>query len=295
MQFAKLKEITGHSAGIYSVVNSGEMLYSASADKYVARWNMLEGIQDKFSIHFDSPVYAIAIDETENILIAGLANGDLHVFSLDARKELRFFKQHRFALFSIVINRTKGQFYSADANGNVAVWRLHDQHLLLFLPFDCGKIRRMTLNPNEDLLALCCADGFVRVIDTDFFNERYRFEAHHDGVSSAVFIDEGSCLITGGKDAFLRKWDLTNGTLLKSVPAHNYVIYDLLLLNQGNTIVSASRDKTIKLWDKQLSFLGRLDQKVGGHRHSVNVLCKIDEGSFVSASDDKRMIIWNAE
>jgi hypothetical protein len=53
MNFRKLKEISGHAAGIYSLDFDGNFIYSASADKFVARWKLNVGIQDKFSIQFE--------------------------------------------------------------------------------------------------------------------------------------------------------------------------------------------------------------------------------------------------
>ncbi|MFN5845573.1 MAG: hypothetical protein ACK46O_07680, partial [Flavobacteriia bacterium] len=59
------------------------------------------------------------------------------------------------------------------------------------------------------------------------------------------------------------------------------------------TLITASRDKTVKVWNKgRLSFLQRLDQKGGGHRHSVNCLIVYADNSFVTASDDKRIILF---
>jgi WD40 repeat protein len=64
MRFSKLKEISGHAAGIYSLAFDGELCYSASADRYVTRWNLATGLQDKFAIRFDASVYSIAIEGT---------------------------------------------------------------------------------------------------------------------------------------------------------------------------------------------------------------------------------------
>ena len=50
MNYKKLKELTGHSAGIYSLAYDGNFLYSGSADGYVTRWNLELGIQDNLTI-----------------------------------------------------------------------------------------------------------------------------------------------------------------------------------------------------------------------------------------------------
>jgi WD40 repeat protein len=297
MRFAKLKEIAGHSAGIYSLAFDGEFIYSASADHYVARWNLETGIQDKFAIRFDAPVYSIALVNQNKFLVAALANGHLHVFELAERKEIKFFTQHQVALFAARENAVKSHLYVGDADGNLSVWDTSTFDLLIYLPLDCGKIRRISVDPSGEYFAVCGQDGMIRIFETQFFNELYSFKAHDGGATAVLFHPtQPGQIFTGGKDAFLRLWDFKTGELISAVPAHNFVIYDLLAMNNGKTLLTGSRDKTIKIFNLETrSFLQRLDLKEGGHRHSVNCIQKMSENSFISASDDKRMIIWEEE
>jgi hypothetical protein len=294
MRFKKQKEIGGHSAGIYSLAFDGTFLYSCSADKYIARWDLLSGVQDKFAIQFDFPVYSVLLINDGKHLIAGLSSGHFHVFDLYERKEIKFYTQHQTAIFALAENPSKSQFYVSDSDGNFSVWNAVNHELLLLLPINCGKIRRITVSDDGALIALCCEDGLLRIFDSEFFNELYSFNAHNDGVTSAIFsLKHAEEIITGGKDGFVRKWNFKTGLMLKAVPAHNFVVYELVTMDHGRTLVSASRDKTIKVFDlENMTFLQRLDLKEGGHRHSVNCLIKFNETTFASASDDKRMIVW---
>jgi WD40 repeat protein len=297
MRFSKLKEISGHAAGIYSLAFDGELCYSASADRYVTRWNLATGLQDKFAIRFDASVYSISIVNQRRFLIAALANGAMHVFDLELRKEIKFFTQHLVAIFATQENSTQGHLYVGDADGNLSVWDSSTFDLLIYIPLNCGKIRRIAVAPSGDELAVCGQDGFIRIFDTEFFNEIYSAKAHEGGVTAVLFHPcHTDLFFSGGKDAYLRCWNFKTGELLNSLPAHNFVIYDLIPINFGKTLVSSSRDKSIKIFDlESMSFLQRLDQKEGGHRHSVNCLEKLSENTFASASDDKRMIIWEGE
>lgn len=294
MIFRKRKELSGHSSGIYSLAFDQTYLYSGSADKFVARWDLELGVQDKFAIRFESPVYSICLFGNDQKLAVGLANGDLHFFDLASRQEIKFYQQHRSALFALSENPQKGHLYAADADGNLSVWDCTTNDLLILLPLDCGKIRRIAVSASGQFIALACQDGTFRVFDTDTFNELATVNAHKDGTTALLFDSEDeNILYTGGKDAWLRSWSWSRGELLKEVPAHNYVIYDIISLNNGRTLVTASRDKTLKIWNKDhLSFLQRLDLKTGAHRHSVNCLIRLSDDSFASASDDKRMILF---
>lgn len=287
----KISEFSGHSSGIYSLIVHDEKIYSASADGFIARWNSETGLQDKFAINIGKPVYALLI--SGNYLWAGTNAGDIYVFDLEQRIEIKHFIQHHTGIFSIIENPQMNVVYSADSDGNVAVWDALTLVLHLFLPLGCGKIRRMSVSPEGDFLAVGGQDGYVRVFDTQYYNEVSSFYAHQDGVSAILFHpNKKNEMYSGGKDAIIRLWDWQSGSRLKEIPAHNFVVYDLVYLNDLKIVVSASRDKTMKIWSEELQFMERIDQRSGGHRHSVNTLAKFSDDQFISGSDDKRIVSW---
>lgn len=295
--FHKLKEFSGHGAGIYSLAFDGQFIYSASADHYVARWNLDTGEQDRFAIKFDFPVYSIALLQENKFLAVGLSSGDLHLFDLINRVEVKFYKQHTKALFCLTENSKKQQFYSADADGNLAIWDSSTFELLLYLPLDAGKIRRIAVDASGNHFALACQDGTIRIFETSFFNEIITFQGHEGGTTAIVFnpLNEDE-LFSGGKDAHICLWNWREERLVKRIPAHNFVVYDLKIDSTNNWLISGSRDKTVKVWNlAELSIHQRLDFKEKGHRHSVNALQIINEATFYSASDDKRIICWKRD
>jgi centriolar protein POC1 len=291
IEFSKKTAFEGHSGAVYSLQYDGKFIYSASADKYVVRWNVESGEQDKFAIKLPATPYSILLIDKYSKLVTGLSNGDVHIFDLQERKEIKFYKLHKKGVYAMAENSEKSQFYLADGEGTLSVWNTQTLELLIQLPFDCGKIRRIIVSKDGKLIYLCCQDGKVRCIETLHFNLIQDFHAHTDGVGTLLEWSE-DVLITAGKDAHIKWWDKPSATCFKSIPAHNYMIYDLIRLNE-NTLLSASRDKTIKIWDtEQFQVVQRLDLKKGGHRHSVNCIIKLDDETFASSSDDSKVIVW---
>lgn len=294
MPFSKKSEISGHAAAIYACAVEGNLLYSGSGDKFLARWLIDQGIQDAFSIRFEFSVYALALHK--NHLVVGLADGGLYVFDLQERKEKHYFIQHTVGIFSIEYNLHLNHWYVGDADGNLSVWN-SDFQLLIYLPLDAGKIRSIAIAKNGGHVALACQDGTIRVFETTHFNEIHTINAHQGGTTSVYFHPfNEDLLFSGGKDALFKCWNWTTETEMKRVVAHTFAIYDILSVENGTKLVTASRDKHVKIWNTEdMGILKRLDVKEGGHRHSVNGLCKINEEEFVSYSDDRRMIIWEKD
>jgi len=292
--FHKIIEISGHSGAIYVAAFDQKYLYTGSADQFVTRWNLSDGSQDKFAIKMNQSVYAIEFISS-NRLIIGLSNGSLHVFDIEKKIEIKHFTQHIKAVFSICSNTFKNQFYTGDADGNLSIWNSVTLELLIYLPLDCGKVRNISISTDGNHFVVSCQDGTLRIFETVGFNEVVTIDAHKDGATIAKFHPTNpNQLISGGKDAYLKIWNWQIMELVKSIPAHNYVIYDICFLKDNSQFATASRDKTIKIWNlSTFEVIQRLDLKSGGHKHSVNKLTKISETSFVSVGDDKRIICWD--
>lgn len=289
MSFTKEKEISGHSGAIYSCSYDGVFLYTGSADKFVARWKPQEGIQDNFAIRFENSIYSLVSQGA--LLFVGRSDGGIHIFDTVSREELKYFTQHTVAIFSLSVNAEKNHFYAGDADGNVSVWNLETFELLLYLPLDCGKIRDIAVKNDGERIALSCQDGTLRIFDTTNFNELYTIQAHKDGTTASCFIPNSDLIVSGGKDAMLRLWDIPVENQLKEVPAHNFAIYRLRIA--GDEMISVSRDKTIKVWSHDLDFKTRLDLKAGGHKHSVNDCVVLSNSRFATCGDDGKLMIWS--
>ncbi|MDG1331890.1 MAG: WD40 repeat domain-containing protein [Crocinitomicaceae bacterium] len=292
MLFKKQKEIIGHAGAIYTCAYKDGFIYTGSGDNYVARWNAETGEQDKFAIKFEESVYSLVFLD-ENRLVVGLANGHVHVFDLNSNEEIKFFTQHTKAVFELSFNEKKQQLYIADADGNLSIWDSRTLELLVYLPLDCGKVRDISVSQTGENFVLACQDDTLRVFESNFFNEILTIDAHKNGATTVLYHPNNeNHLISGGKDAMLRLWDLRTSKCLEEIPAHNFAIYSIQAINDGKTIITSSRDKTIKVWSDGLKFQERLDLKVGGHKHSVNKIRPVNTNQFVSVSDDKKIIIW---
>lgn len=290
----KEHEIVGHAGAIYTCAAYQHFLFTAGSDKIVALWDLNKYTQENFSIKLTSSCYSLKLI-SDNLLAIGLSNGDLHLIDVNLKQEVKFFTQHKTSIFTIQTNSQKKHFYSADTDGNLAVWDLNTLNLLLILPLNCGKIRRIDVDRTGGNIVLSCQDGFVKIFETQFYNEIYSSKKHNDGTTSAIFHPSNKeVIISGGKDAFLKIYNWKKNELIKEIPAHNFAIYDILAFEKQQVFITASRDKSLKIWSLiDYSFISKLERKNGGHSHSINDLEKISTNKFVSVGDDKRIITWD--
>ena len=286
--YFKYSQILGHQGPIYALSQDSEYIYSASADKFVARWNKLSEEQDQFAIRCSHAPFSLLAIPNQSQLIIGLSDGSLHLIDTILKKELKYIKAHQSAVFALAMNPQQKQYYTADSEGQIFVWD-KEWNLLIKLPLACGKIRQIVVAEDGSYFIAACADGFYRKFETTFFNEILQVYAHHDGCTALSILPNGDVL-SAGKDAYIRRWSRA-GEKQNAFAAHLGTIYQLLQLGDQHYI-SASRDKTIKIWSMlNDSICQKLDLQMAGHRHSINALLSFN-GGFISAGDDKRIIIW---
>jgi len=82
--------------------------------------------------------------------------------------------------------------------------------------------------------------------------------------------------------------------LVKSIPAHNWAIYDIVFNPDATLFATASRDKTIKIWDAiTYQLLKRITKEnLNAHTYSVNKLLWSTYNNYlVSAGDDRTIVV----
>jgi len=242
-------------------------------------------------------IYALKYVPERDILLIGTSSGALHIVDLVSRKEIKNIIHHRLAIFDIQHSIIHKQFYTSSGDGSIAVWSLDDFSLLHSLPLCKEKVRGMALNSNEEILAIGCGDGSIRLFHTFSMREFETIIAHTSSVNCVFFHPEGKFLLSGSKDAHLNIWSTETFSLYKSIPAHNYAIYSISFSPDKKYFGTASRDKTVKIWDAEtFEILFRLDrEKFQGHLNSVNKVLWMENNILLSCGDDRSILAWQIE
>jgi hypothetical protein len=88
-------------------------------------------------------------------------------------------------------------------------------------------------------------------------------------------------------------WDLSDGSLIKTLKGHTDIISSVTFLASGEYVVSASHDNTLRKW---LIETGETTMTLPGHDDAVtSVTASHDNEYIVSGSKDKTIIIWGSE
>ncbi|AEA45628.1 WD40 repeat domain-containing protein [Fluviicola taffensis] len=279
--------LNGHAGPIYAASWDGTYLYSSSGDKYVTRWNIVSGLQDtSFTVKLEHAAYTLAVNS--KVCCIGSTDGTLIAVDTESKRVLW---EHNFfgnAWFSLLINEEKNWLIAGDSEGNLMVLDVDSGNRILHLPLAAGKIRSLSISNNYCFV--CTQLIGILVFSIETWNEIASWEPNELG--SNVILPELSQnrIITAGRDAHLVISDL-NYQVIQKTPLHHQTIYGLIRI--GNQFITSSMDKTIKVWKSNFKEIDqKMEFKNGGHNRSVNGLVFIDEQTFASYGDDKKIIVW---
>lgn len=287
--------LDGHQNPIYTLAidSDRDLLYSAGNDKGIVEWDLKTDTFKRVLCNVPASVYFLQVIPHNNLLLAGLRNGDLLVIKKDEQVSLKAKLQvEKGAIFTIQYIASKHEILAIGEQGKAYVWSLDPMELLY--QFDVSKttVRSSVMNHDEKFMALGDKDGFVYLYDIHDYHLIAKQKVHEGGVSSLAF--KGNELLSGGRDAKLYKLEIPSLQVLDSVVPHMFTVYGIKVIN-NDLFCTVSRDKTIKIWNSDLKLQKNISRDKGMESHflSINAVdFSAQQQLIATAGDDKAIKLW---
>lgn len=298
-QVQKLAALTGHRDCVYALtgVPGQETVYSSGADGLVVAWQANAPEQDgELLARVENSVYALLHLPERNLLVLGHNFQGVQVLNL-ATKTLRHATAlPPVAIFDLAYSEPHRRLYVALADGTLAVLRADDFSLETLLRLSDKSLRCLALHEQRGELAVGGSDHLMRILDVASLAVKHTLTGATNSVFTCAYSPDGRHLLTAGRDAHLRIWDVAAGyQAQQSIVAHMFTINHLAFSPDARLLATCSMDKSIKLWDAQTWQLLRVVDKArhAGHGTSVNKLFWPGTGKrLVSCSDDRSLAVW---
>lgn len=293
MQIQLIKELVGHREPIYQLLPFSEYEFiSASGDGVVAKWN----IKNHSSVALakcKSGVYALSKIE-EKYLAIGTNSGSLHILKVKENKIEHSLKLSSKQIFSIQYSHKHELLFVGDGEGQVTSLNTQDFSISKQSSISKNSLRTISINPNENLIAFGTSENNIAIYSLPDFTLISQLTNSKNSVFCSQFISQTQ-LISGGRDAHLRLWDVVDKKEIKSIPAHFFTINDIAIT--AKYLVTASRDKSFKIWrknDLELLKVVSSEKYLTVFKHSLNTVICIDD-YIICGGDDRKILLWQID
>lgn len=294
----KIAQLTGHSGSIYSLCPEfGEsIIYSAGGDGIIAKWNIENFTSEGAMAKVNAITYSMLRIPESPYLLVGQNLGEVHVIDIESHKEVKLLQISAKGVFDLKYFPEFNLIFACTEDGIIASIDTATLKVTNHKKISSGKIRKINTSAIGKNIILSCSDGYIREIDPFSLQSIQENKLSDWGVNCALFNPFNQMYVCGSRDARIRILD-TSFQVIREIPAHNYAIYDIILLDDKKLFASASRDKTIKIWNEDFDFLLRLNKEnFDGHTHSVNCISWLNSPNIlVSAGDDRKIIVWKID
>jgi WD40 repeat protein len=291
----KVAHFNGHRDCIYALAPSlhDDCFYSGASEGFIVEWNTILKGDGKLIANIQKPVYCLHADTTKKQLLCGVSTGNLHVIDLIENKEIRNIEAHTLGLFDI--KESNNHLLTCGGDGIIQIWNKNDLSLIHSIKASDKSARVIAISPDQQTIAVGFSDWLIRLYDLHTFQLKQVLEGHTNSVFALTFTPDGSYLLSGGRDAMLKVWDVQNRyAIIKDIPAHTLQIKCIAYSPNGKLFATTSMDKTIKIWDAVTFDLLKVIDKArnDAHTNSINKLLWKNDTQFLTCSDDRNVMMW---
>lgn len=293
-----ITEYQGHTGSLYALAvdEKGGRAFSSGDDGIVAGWDLSKTADNGVGVlRVEKAVYALHWIEEWKWLAVGMSDGTLHVVDPESKTIVKTIRKITESIYGIHYEADRGYLWVLYGKGYVSVLKLPTFEEIGFRQLADNNLRAILCSPLDDSIFFGTSDHRILRMKKQSGEISEQWIAHENSVFALALHPDGRYLLSGGRDAHLNVWESTAPfSSLEKIPAHNFTINAIVFSPDAKYFMTASRDKTLKLWDAEtIKLLKVVDvQRNQGHKHSVNRLAWLPDGTLLSAGDDRRLIRW---
>lgn len=293
-----IAEYQGHTGSLYALTvdEAGNRAFSSGDDGIVAGWELSKLKDDGVGVlRVEKAVYALFWIEEWKWLAVGMSDGTVHIIDPDSKTIIKTIRKITESVYGLHYEEERGYLWVLYGKGYVSVLKLPDFEEIGFRQLADNNLRAILFSHLDSSIFFGTSDHNILRMEKNSGELDQSWKAHENSVFALALHPDGRYLLSGGRDAHLNVWEATSPySSLEKIPAHNFTVNAIVFSPDGRYFMTASRDKTLKLWDAEtIRLLKVIDMfRNKGHKHSVNRLAWLPDGTILSAGDDRRLIRW---
>lgn len=294
----RISERKGHNGSIYQLIGpdaEGNML-SVGGDGWLVKWPPTDPEMGYLVAKVEGgQFFCVQALPGLGAYVAGALDGGLHWLYPEEPERNLHLAHHRKGIYTLL--HLGDYLYAGGGDGIISKWSVATGRVTESWPLSNLAIRSLLFDAGNNLIFAGSSNNCIYALDADTLAPKFDWVAHDNSVFCLALSPDGNYLLSGGRDAHIRRWRISAGGAEAdlAIPAHNFTVNDLAFSPGGEYLLSASRDKTVKVWDAGTLKLLKVGEGIRdrGHVNSVNSVLWINDDRFYSGGDDRRILEWS--
>ncbi|TKY67753.1 WD repeat-containing protein 55 [Spatholobus suberectus] len=237
-------------------------------------------------INLGKLAFDIDFHPSDNLVVAGLINGDLHLYryspdSIPVRAA-RFINGGR----ALLTGSPDCSILATDVETGSTIARLDNAHEICMWFFCDGRaaVNRL-INLTESTVASGDDEGCIKVWDTRERSCCNSFNAHEDYISDMTFASDAMKLLATSGDGTLSVCNLRRNTVQARSEFSEDELLSVVLMKNGRKVVCGSQTGIILLYSWGC-FKDCSDRFIGLSSNSIDAMLKLDEDRIITGSEN---------
>ncbi|KAL8698543.1 MAG: hypothetical protein Q9201_006512 [Fulgogasparrea decipioides] len=250
--------LTGHRGAILDLQWSRDsrILFSASADKTVASWDLETGLRIRRHEGHEEVINCLDVSRRgEEILVSGSDDGYICIWDPRQKRSVDDMDTS-FPITSVAMAEAGHELYSGGIDNDIKVWDMRKQSVVYTMAGHTDTVTSLQPSPDTQALLSYSHDGTARTWDIRPFAPTDRQIKSYAGAPPgleknlvrASWNSKGDKIAAGSGDGTAVVWDAPSGKLLYKLPGHRGTVNDVRFApGDEPIIVSGSSDRNLIL------------------------------------------------
>lgn len=241
--------------------------------------------------HSDA-IYALATNETGNVVFSGSADGMVVMWDLDSPSDGKLIAKLPHSVFALHVLPLDNLLVAGHNFEGIHLLDYSSGKEVASLPL--GHAHVFDLKSFEDDLWVALGDGTVTVVDMAHWRIKTKINHSEKSARSLAINAAENEIAVAYSDNFVRVFDASNYSLKQAWRAHDNSVFALRYDPRGRFLLSGSRDAHLKVWEAAGRY--QLVQDIVAHMYTINHIDFSPDGKhFVTCSRDKTIKVWDGE